>query len=129
MGRILNILVVEDERIIGLLNESIIRSLGHKVAGNLATGERAVEFTRSQEVDLIFMDIRLAGIMDGIEAVEHIHAQKHIPVIYISAYADEETQARAARTSHLAFLSKPLEPDRLKQTIDTLSGEEPSPLD
>lgn len=119
--RVLDILVVEDERIIALLNASIITSLGHRVAASLTTGEEAVEYAAARNVDLILMDIRLGGAMDGIEAVRRIQAAREVPVVYISAYTDAQTQARAGQTRHLAFLPKPLDPKRLQEIIAGLS--------
>lgn len=120
-SRVLDILVVEDERIIALLNASIVQRLGHRVAGSLPTGEMAVEFAAATSVDLILMDIRLDGVLDGIEAVERIQAIRPVPVVYISAYTDAQTLARAGQTRHLGFLPKPLDPDRLQEIIAGLS--------
>jgi CheY-like chemotaxis protein len=120
--RVLDILVVEDERIIALLTASLVQRLGHRVAGSLPSGEMAVEYASSESVDLILMDIRLDGDLDGIEAVERIQAIRPVPVVYITAYTDQQTLDRAGRTSHLGFLPKPLDPDRLREIIAGLSG-------
>src|ERR1041385_3676335 len=82
------ILIVEDEGIVATDLQSMVRRLGYEVAGVAATGTEAVEKAEVSKPDLVLMDIRLQGTMDGIDAAERIVAQCNIPVTYLTAYAD-----------------------------------------
>ena len=79
------ILVVEDEKIIQLDLQYQLEQLGYVVAGVASTGEEAVEKAAQLEPDLVLMDVRLKGAMDGIEAARRIQAAREVPVIYLTA--------------------------------------------
>ena len=98
------ILIVEDESIIAMAMRADLRKTDHEVL--LAyTGEEGVEMANENGPDLILMDIKLPGI-DGIEATTKIN--RNIPVIYITAYADEITINRAKETKAIGLVQKPL---------------------
>src|SRR5687768_9361835 len=97
MGR--RILIVEDQRLIAADLENTLRKLGYVMAGSVASGEEAVPKASETRPDLVLMDIRLRGDMDGVEAAQAIRAQLDIPVVYLTAYADEETILRAKTTT------------------------------
>ena len=113
-----HILVVEDENIVALEIADQLRRLDYAVAGQAASGEEAVGRAAAARPDLVLMDIRLKGGMDGIEAAEQIRATMDIPVIYLTAYADEETLGRAKLTEPSGYLVKPFEAQVLHTTID-----------
>lgn len=102
------ILIVEDEMVIALMIEQMIRNLGHHVVGKVATGEEAVDFAINLDPDLILMDIRLQGEMDGIEAMSEIRKKAQIPVIYITGNTDAMYKKRVEKSDHLGFLTKPI---------------------
>ena len=112
------ILVVEDEGIEALDLEQRLESLGYIVAGVVSTGEEAVRKAEEIVPDLVLMDIMLQGEMDGISAAEKIRAGCGIPVIYTTAYADEETLQRAKVTEPYGYIVKPLRERELRITID-----------
>ena len=85
------ILVVEDESIVSLEIQSRLEELGYEVAGAVYSGEDAVSTSKEISPDLILMDINLRGDIDGIEAANQIKGALNIPIIYMTAYADEET--------------------------------------
>ncbi|NLO77680.1 MAG: response regulator [Methanomicrobiales archaeon] len=89
------ILIVEDEVIIAMALEDSLLDFGYGVAGRATTGQRAVELAMETEPDLALIDIRLNGDMDGVEAAEKISRRLKIPVIFLTAYSDEETLSRA----------------------------------
>lgn len=106
--RALRILVVEDEVLIALDLVQRLERLGHSVIGPVETGEDAVQLATVNLPDLVLMDIRLRGPMDGIEAAELIQQRLDLPVIYLTAYADEETVRRAEKTIPFGYLQKPV---------------------
>ncbi len=112
------ILVVEDEVIVAMDIQSRLRSLGYMVADHVGTGEEAVRKAGETRPDLVLMDIRLAGEMDGIQAAEKIHAEFDIPVVYLTAYADEETIQRAKVTEPFGYILKPLQERELHAAIE-----------
>jgi signal transduction histidine kinase/DNA-binding NarL/FixJ family response regulator len=112
------ILIVEDESIVALDLRYRLDNLGYEVADIAASGEEAIEKTAELAPDLILMDIQLAGEMDGVEAAAQIRARWGIPVIYITAYAGEETVKRAKVTQPLGYLVKPFDDRDLHTTIE-----------
>ena len=112
------ILVVEDERIVGKDIERRLKDLGYRVAGVVSTGERTIEKLKESVPDLILMDIRLKGTMDGIETAEVIKDEFDIPVVYLTAYADEATLDRAKVTEPFGYILKPFNERDLHSTIE-----------
>ncbi|OEU68264.1 MAG: histidine kinase [Desulfovibrio sp. S3730MH75] len=112
------ILIVEDEAIIALNIKGSLNALGYTTIGVASTGEKAIELALEQLPDLILMDIMLEGDMDGIETAEKINKEYCIPVIYITAYADEETLSRAKITEPFGYIIKPFEDRELSLTIE-----------
>ena len=84
------IMIVEDESIVAMGIKHKLEDLGYQIVGIEATGEGAVDTALKTEPDLILMDIVLKGDMDGIEAAQMIHGYIDTPIIYITAYSDEE---------------------------------------
>ncbi|MES1997727.1 MAG: EAL domain-containing protein [Pseudomonadota bacterium] len=103
------IMIVEDERISAHSLEQQLKKLGHSVVANVGRGEDAVLAAERERPDCILMDIHLADAMDGIAATEVIRARWDIPVVYLTAYADDETLARAHATAPYGYLVKPYE--------------------
>lgn len=120
------ILVVEDERITGEDIKRGLKKAGYDVPAILASGEDAVLEAEKLQPDLVIMDIKLDGEMDGIEAAEKIKSKFDIPVIYLTAYSDETTLQRAKVTQPsgfilkepFGFLHKPFEDSELHTAID-----------
>ena len=112
------ILVVEDEIIVAKSIQKRLESLGYSVPAAVASGEEAIQIAAEVQPDLVLMDIRLKGDMDGIEAAGHIQAGHDIPVVYLTAYADEETLERAKVTDPSGYLLKPFELNELRTTVE-----------
>lgn len=112
------ILVVEDERIVALDLASSLSELGYAVAGMATRGEEAIELTRRLEPDLILMDVRLAGAMDGIQAAHAIRQQRDVPIVYLTAHSDSETLRRAAQSAASGYLVKPFKSPELRCVIE-----------
>lgn len=114
-------LIVEDEMIIALLLERMVRNLGHEVIDKVVSGEEAISVAQEQQPDLILMDIRLQGELDGIEAITRIHEISDIPVIYISGNTDALEQEKIKRTDYIEFLSKPITISDLSRSFNLAS--------
>ena len=116
------ILVVEDERLVALDIQRTLIELGYRVAGSAARGEDAVRKARAARPDLVLMDIRLDGPMDGIDAASAIQKELQIPVIYLSAFSDADTMRRAGRAAPSGFLLKPFNQAELVCAVDMALG-------
>jgi len=114
----IEILIVEDESIVAWDVSNRLQRLGYKVSGIASTGREAIAKALETDPDLVLMDIKLKGEMDGVEAVQQIQAQLDIPAIYLTAYADEITLQRAKVTGPHGYLLKPLEDRELHSTIE-----------
>ena len=101
------VLIVEDNRIEALDLIKIIEARGYDLAGVAKTGEEAISISREKNPDVILMDIRLAGDMDGISAAEQINSVQSIPIIFLTAYSDVRTIRRATSTRLAGFITKP----------------------
>lgn len=112
------VLVVEDEAIVAESIASKLRRYGYEVIDTLPTGEEAIEIAGKTRPDVILMDIHLAGKIDGIQAADRISGQYHIPVIFLTAYADEQTIARAKEAGPFGYLVKPFRERDLYVTIE-----------
>jgi len=112
------ILIVEDDQITAADLRLVLEKKGYKVVGIVPTGEEALTMVESESPDLVFMDIRLKGEMDGIETAKVIESQFQIPVIFLTAYADKKVLERAKATHPLAYLTKPFQHDLILFTIE-----------
>ncbi len=92
------ILVVEDERVLALDLAETLDELGYTVAGTATRGEEAIELARRLHPHLILMDVGLAGEIDGITAAETIRDEHDVPVVFLTAHADDDTLHRATST-------------------------------
>lgn len=112
------VLIVEDENIIALDIRNILKNLGFTVTGVTAFGEESIEIASSNLPDLVLMDIKLKGKMDGISAAEQIYKRFHIPVIYLTALGDENTLKRVSGMHPFGYIGKPFEENELMEAID-----------
>jgi diguanylate cyclase (GGDEF)-like protein len=112
------ILVVEDERLVGRDVQNMLLRLGHEVAGVVATGEEALTVIRERPPDLVLMDVVLKGELDGIETAKTIKDEFALPIIFLTAYADEITLSRAKFADPLGYLLKPFELRELQTAIE-----------
>ncbi|MBP7529351.1 MAG: response regulator [Syntrophorhabdaceae bacterium] len=112
------ILVVEDEAIEALDIERRLTASGYTVIDSVSTGEEAVRRVEETGPDLVLMDISLHGEMDGVSAAGMIRTQFDIPVVYLTAYADEPTLQRAKLTEPHGYIVKPFKERELYIAID-----------
>jgi DNA-binding response OmpR family regulator len=114
------VLIVEDELLVAWHLESLSREQNLEVCGLVPDGAGAIEQASDLDVDLILMDIRLAGRMDGIEAARRIREQRDTPIIFITAHGDPATRAHIDRLLPGApVLAKPISFDQLRHAVST----------
>ena len=112
------IIIVEDESIVAMDLEQQLLDLGYSVPAIFASGEEAVQRILRDPPDLVLMDIQLRDIMDGITAVKEIKKSVHVPVVYLTAYADKATLYRARETEPHGYLVKPFNDETLRTTVE-----------
>lgn len=113
-----NILVVEDESLVAKDIQNRLKKFGYAVPAIASTGEEAIKKAAEGYLDLVLMDICLKGKMDGIEAAQEIHNNFNIPIIYLTANADDSTLERAKVTNPFGYILKPFKEKELKTTIE-----------
>jgi len=113
-----NILIVEDENIIAMDIRFMLENLGYKISGVVSSGEDSIKKASNMLPDLILMDIKLKGKIDGVSAANQIYKSLRIPVIYLTAYLDNTTMDRVKETMHFGFISKPFEEKELQNIIE-----------
>lgn len=113
-----NILIVEDENIIAMDIRFMLENLGYKISGVVSSGEDSIKKAYNMLPDLILMDIKLKGNIDGVSAANQIYKSLQIPVVYLTAYLDNSTMDRAKETMHFGFISKPFEEKELQNIIE-----------
>ena len=111
------ILIVEDEKILAMGLKKKLEKLGYSVTDLASSGSEAVESVKKVQPDLVLMDIVLKGAMDGIETAEFLVNLYDIPIIYLTAYADDEMLARAEKTCPYGYILKPYKDSELKANI------------
>ena len=116
------ILIVEDEPFTALEERSILRGLGYEVVGIASSGDEAVKSAEESRPDLILMDIKLAGKMDGWEATLKIQELHQIPVLYVTAYEDQETSKSLETPSPagIGYIVKPFTVEELESEVKRL---------
>ena len=118
----LRVLIVEDEAIVSMDLRYMLESLGYTVPAEVGSGEEAVNAASQRRPDVVLMDIRLSGEMDGIDTAAQIRDQFDVPVVYLTAHADEATLERAKLTEPFGYLSKPVDLGELLAILGTVSS-------
>ncbi len=111
------VLIVEDEVLMAMSLAMDLRNAGYEVADRLPSGEEAVEFMRTSPAEVVIMDIRLTGEMDGIEAAAQIREFSEAPIVFMSGYADREHDPAVAQVRPAGFMIKPVSFPRLRDLL------------
>ncbi len=114
----LKILVVEDESIVAKDIQNSLKKLGYTVPTVVASGEKAIEEVEQSRPDLVLMDIMLKGDINGVEAANAIRENYDIPVIFLTAYADDNTLSKAKIAEPYGYIIKPFKEKELQTTIE-----------
>jgi PAS domain S-box-containing protein len=112
------VLVVEDERVVAKDLQRTLTRLGYRVPTTVASADDALRAVTNECPDLVLMDIRIRGELDGIETARILKQRFDVPVVYLTAYADPETVARAKSTEPHGYLLKPVNFDELRSTVE-----------
>ena len=112
------VLIVEDDRIIAKAMEKQLRAMGYAVAAVAASGETGVALALALRPDVVLMDVSLGAGIDGVEAASRIRDAAAIPVVYLTAYSDPETLARARVTDPFGYVLKPYDERDLRVAIE-----------
>lgn len=114
------ILIVEDEIIITFVIRKCLERMGYTVLKSATTGLQAIDAVKEHQPDLILMDIKINGEIDGIETMELIRQFSDVPVVYLTGNSEHTTQQRAAKTNMAGFLIKPVEDYDLEFLMEQL---------
>jgi PAS domain S-box-containing protein len=112
------VLIVEDESVVALDLKLQLKKLGYEVSGLADSGDQAIEIAGQQHPDIVLMDVRLRGDMDGIQAAALIRRDHDIPIIFLTSHSDDETVHRAAQTAPYGYLTKPYQIKELRAGIE-----------
>src|SRR3984893_17464889 len=112
------ILVVEDDRVVARDIAQQMSRAGHTVVGITARGEDALPLAADTVPDLILMDVRLEGELDGIDTARLLRENFNLPVVFLTAYADEETVRRATVTEPFGYVLKPFDDMQLRTVVE-----------
>ncbi|WP_292367611.1 response regulator [Methanoregula sp. UBA64] len=112
------ILIVEDEAVTAMELEETLKRRGYLVVGTASNGPDALRIAKDRWPDLILMDIRIQGPMDGIETADQINVFYEIPIIFLTAYSDDLTISRVIKTKSYSFLLKPFNEKELISNIE-----------
>lgn len=117
------ILIVEDDLLLSAVKKRFVQNLGYQAVGTARTAEDAIEKANLLQPDLIIMDIKLIGDMDGIQAMKKIRELSDVPVIYLSGVSDREVLERAEKTKFVDFLVKPITSADLEEPLERAFSE------
>jgi CheY-like chemotaxis protein len=113
------ILIVEDEAITVSALKRELASLGYQVTGTASTTGEALNAVELHKPDLVLMDITLAGVVSGVVAAVAIRGNFHVPVVFLTAHADDQTMERAVGAGAFGYVLKPFSGAGLKAAIET----------
>jgi CheY-like chemotaxis protein len=112
------LLIVEDESIVAADIAVSVRQLGYNVAAIAASGEEALVLAEQVGPNLVLMDIHLRGRMDGVEAAQVMRDRFQLPVVFLTAYGEDETFQRAKEAQPFGYILKPFEDRELRIVIE-----------
>ncbi|MHC1743802.1 MAG: response regulator [Syntrophobacteraceae bacterium] len=112
------ILIVEDEAIVSMAIAERLQKMGYQTVGRATNGEQCLKLVELQRPDLVLMDIRIKGAMDGIATAERVRKSFQTPVIFLTAYSEEATIERAKLAEPYAYIFKPIEDRELRSAIE-----------
>ncbi len=114
------ILIVEDEAITAIMICENLKISGYQVIDPVSTGEEAVKTALLEKPDVIFMDIHLAGAIDGIEAAEQINESIVIPIVFMTGYTNQDFVERTKNLRPVYYLNKPIRIKDMERIIESL---------
>jgi len=113
-----SVLIVEDNGLLSIVEKQLIQKMGHRVIATVEDGAKALKIVEEKEPDILLVDVKLDGPMDGIQTVKEIRKKSDVPVIYLSGYSDPEVRSRAKEVGFSGYLTKPVRMDDLKVAFE-----------
>ncbi|MDX2271835.1 MAG: response regulator [Cyanobacteriota bacterium] len=113
-----SILIVEDEKIIAKDIATVLKKFGYTVHHLVGSGDEAIKKLEEGQFDLVLMDIVLKGDLDGVEVAKQVYERFHTPVVFLTAYADDDTLDRAKETELFGYVIKPFQERELYTAIE-----------
>lgn len=113
------LLIVEDERLVAMSLRRQLCALGYQVVHSVSTGEAAIAAVQRLQPDLVLMDIRLEGVLDGIQAAAEIRKLRNLPIVYLTAFSNADVLDRAKVTEPFGYILKPFDERELHVVIET----------
>lgn len=117
MDQPLTVLIVEDEALIAMDLGAAVESLGAHVVGHARTSEAAIALAAEHRPDLVLMDVRLAGDVDGIETARVIRGQHGTEIVFVTGHSDPHTMQRIQTIENAQILRKPVTPGQVRESI------------
>ncbi|MEX2632845.1 MAG: response regulator [Balneolales bacterium] len=115
------VLIVEDDMLLSLLLAKQVKRLGYEVISRATSGASAINKVKDFNPDIIIMDIKLEGDLDGIDAMNSIRTFSDAAFFYITGNSDPETITRAMKTNPVVYLIKPIELNKLGEALTKAS--------
>ena len=112
------IFVVEDEAIVSKDIQVCLKKIGYEVLGAFSSGEKVIDALKEKQPDIILMDIMLSGELSGVETSAYVKEHYGIPVVFLTAYADEKTISKAKVTEPYGYVIKPFKEIDLRTSIE-----------
>ncbi len=116
----IKILVVEDEAIIAMRLEMELKELGYDVCVPVSNGEDAIKSVKTENPDIVLMDLHLVGNLQGIDVSREIHKKYKIPLIFMTGYQDDDMMKEAMKLEPVCYLIKPIEMSMIKTAINSV---------
>ncbi|MCE3278439.1 MAG: response regulator receiver protein [Bacteroidetes bacterium] len=111
------IIIVEDEAIVAMATKMMLTKLSHEVIASVSSAEQAIIEISKQKYDLILMDIKLKGILDGIQAAEEIRKTDDTAILFVTGNSDAKTKQRISSITNSSILQKPVMIEDLRNAI------------
>lgn len=122
-----HVLIAEDDSLIALSIRVCVERYGYSVCGMAATGGEALDLEALRSPDIVLMDVRLRGGMDGLMAAERMMARRNVPIVFVTAFNDSRTLERMNAIGAAGLVFKPFLPEQLCRTMGRAMGFEPLP--
>lgn len=123
------ILIVEDEIILGMSMKQELMNMNYNIVDVVDTGEKSLKSANELKPDLILMDVTLKGEMDGIKSAKQINENLDIPIIYMTAYTNDDVLNRVKKTKFYGYIHKPFSEKEVNTTIQTAISKHKSEKD
>ncbi len=121
-----SVLIVEDERIVAMDLQATLRDLGHDAFAIASSADEAIAAVNQRCPDVVLMDIRIKGAVDGIETAARLRARFDLAIIFLTAHNDDATLARASDTAPDGYVQKPVQVDALRLAVEHALSSSPA---